>query len=324
MPLETVTLADRPQALPPKLGGTQVSRAVIACFGITVAIAGVFVESPTQSLGGLPMRLTAPLPEWVWLIGFGTLLIVLLLLGRAVFGDHFRRRKRPEDEYIIESIEPPRLSRLSLLLLLASCCGVLAGALALIWHLSQVKTTPAPMSAATGGAAGLAVLPRTGPTLPELSWPPSAYVAALVLSIVLVFILGFLAWLYWESRRRFPAGALEPLGPASGKPSAAVSDSLADLESAADSRQAILRCYGRFEQLLANSRFPRHPAHTATEFMRSVLNCLPMPPAPVRRLTLLFELSRFSSRPIGTAERDAALRSVREIRDWLRERNRER
>jgi hypothetical protein len=40
--------------------------------------------------------------------------------------------------------------------------------------------------------------------------------------------------------------------------------------------------------------------------MRSTLVRVPVPAAPVQRLTTLFELARFSDRPLGADARDAA------------------
>ena len=40
--------------------------------------------------------------------------------------------------------------------------------------------------------------------------------------------------------------------------------------------------------------------------MRTTLVRVPVPAAPVQRLTALFELARFSDRPLGAEARDAA------------------
>ncbi len=58
---------------------------------------------------------------------------------------------------------------------------------------------------------------------------------------------------------------------------------------------------------------------TPMEFMRSVLGKLPLPAPPVSELTGLFEIARFSRRPVGTAEREAAWHALTEIRAKLEE-----
>jgi hypothetical protein len=62
---------------------------------------------------------------------------------------------------------------------------------------------------------------------------------------------------------------------------------------------------------------PRPPWQTPVEFMRAVLAKSPLPPAPIRSLTGLFELARFSQHPVGIVERESAWRSLTEIRAAL-------
>ena len=88
---------------------------------------------------------------------------------------------------------------------------------------------------------------------------------------------------------------------------AAVDESLDDLGGEVDARLAIIRCYRRFEHVLASSRFPRAPWQTPLEFMRDALARLPLPPVAVERLTRLFERARFSNEPLALADRDHRL-----------------
>ena len=95
---------------------------------------------------------------------------------------------------------------------------------------------------------------------------------------------------------------------------AAVEDSLEDLRGEPDARRAIIRCYSRFERAAADSGLARDPWLTPMEFMRETLNRLPVPRAAVPTLTGLFELARFSHRPLGQAERSRALEALDEIK----------
>jgi tetratricopeptide (TPR) repeat protein len=72
-----------------------------------------------------------------------------------------------------------------------------------------------------------------------------------------------------------------------------------------------------FERVLAAAALPRRPWQTPVEFMAAVLGRAPLPPDPVRSLTGLFELARFSQHPVGAAERESAWRSLIEIRAAL-------
>ena len=98
---------------------------------------------------------------------------------------------------------------------------------------------------------------------------------------------------------------------------AAVAESLDDLDGEVDARLAIIRCYRRFEQVLASSRFPRAPWQTPLEFMRDALARLPLPPVAVERLTRLFERARFSNEPLALTDRDTAWGALLEIRQRL-------
>jgi hypothetical protein len=53
--------------------------------------------------------------------------------------------------------------------------------------------------------------------------------------------------------------------------------------------------------------------------MRTTLARLPVPGAPVRRLTALFEVARFSTHALGAEARDAACDSLDEIGTALEE-----
>jgi AcrR family transcriptional regulator len=80
-----------------------------------------------------------------------------------------------------------------------------------------------------------------------------------------------------------------------------------------DARAAIIRAYGRFEHALAAARAPRAPWQTPAEFMRTTLARLPVPVPPVERLTALFEIARFSNRPVDAQARDTACDCLDEI-----------
>ena len=105
--------------------------------------------------------------------------------------------------------------------------------------------------------------------------------------------------------------------PRLGRLAAAVEDSLEDLRREPDARAAIMKIYRNFERVLAAAALPRRPWQTPVEFMAAVLGKAPLPPDPIRRLTGLFELARFSRHPVGAAERESAWRSLIEIRAAL-------
>ena len=147
--------------------------------------------------------------------------------------------------------------------------------------------------------------------------PVVGTVMALLMFAAAVASLGLVLWLVLGERLREwlgarPAAAADPLA-------GAVDESLDDIRMEPDVRLAILRCYRRFELVLARSRVPRLPWQTATEFMAAALGRLPLPADAVRQLTGLFEIARFSAEPLGPADRDAAWEALQRIRASLDE-----
>lgn len=95
----------------------------------------------------------------------------------------------------------------------------------------------------------------------------------------------------------------------------------ADLRAEPDARRAVVAAYRRFERAAARAQAPRARWQTPAEFMRSTLGRLPVPAAPVQRLTALFEIARFSAHPLGGEARAAACDCLDEITTALAERD---
>ena len=154
-----------------------------------------------------------------------------------------------------------------------------------------------------------------GPEGAATALPVVGTVMALVIFAAALASLALVVWLVIGERlREWLAGRAAPAGdPLAG----AVEESLGDLRLEPDVRLAILRCYRRFELVLARSRMPRLPWQTATEFMTAALGRLPLPADAVRQLTRLFELARFSAEPLGSADRDVAWDALQRIRASL-------
>jgi len=93
----------------------------------------------------------------------------------------------------------------------------------------------------------------------------------------------------------------------------AVAESLEDLRRETDVRRAIIVAYRRLERALSLARAGRAPWETPSEFLRTALARLPVPAPALHRLTTLFELARFSDRPLGTDARDDACDCLDEI-----------
>ncbi len=89
--------------------------------------------------------------------------------------------------------------------------------------------------------------------------------------------------------------------------------SLADLESEQDPRLAVQRAYARMEESLGEIELARAPDETPTEFTARALRVLGASAAAASDLTGLFEIARFSDRPMNEDDRRRAITSVRRV-----------
>jgi hypothetical protein len=96
-----------------------------------------------------------------------------------------------------------------------------------------------------------------------------------------------------------------------------VDDSIRDIERDPDPRRAIIRAYGRMEAVLARGGIPRRPSDTPLEYIDGALRTLAIPAGPARSLTDLFEIARFSDRPIDISMKRRAIDCLLDIRSAL-------
>jgi cytochrome b561 len=96
-----------------------------------------------------------------------------------------------------------------------------------------------------------------------------------------------------------------------------VDDSINDIERDPDPRRAIIRAYSRMEAVLARGGIPRRPSETPLEYIDGALRTLAIPAAPARSLTDLFEIARFSDRPIDVSMKRRAIDCLLDIRTAL-------
>ena len=166
--------------------------------------------------------------------------------------------------------------------------AALAGLLDLLAQARKPTTSVAAFDWAIGGLALLLAL------------------AAFAVMVLVVFAERILRW--WDGPESDDAAS---------RLDAAVTESLDDLRAEPDARVAIIRAYRRFELALSGARVPRAVWQTPSEFLRAVLARAAIPPAPVARLTALFELARFSDRPLGADARAAACDCLDEVKTAL-------
>lgn len=282
--------------------------AVIAT-GLLLVLAATIGPLPGPA-GDPGAKVVIRLPDAVWVMVLGLLALSTIILFSV------QRRRRPTEETLAPSPAALRLPpwAAALFSLLPLLLVVLAWYL--VWrYWSGPDGQPIEKAfAAIAGLLDLLTLPQKPPTsIPSLELAIAALLLLLALAVFAVMVLVAMAdrleqW--WTQRD----GADRP--PAVPETLALIQ---ADLRAEPDARVAIIRAYGRFERALAAARAPRAAWQTPAEFMRTTLARLPVPDAPVRRLTALFEVARFSTHPLGAEARDAACDSLDEIGTALEE-----
>ena len=163
-----------------------------------------------------------------------------------------------------------------------------------------------------GGGRGV----PSAPALPHINPPSSGFglspvpIIAGVGSVVLLVACAGAA-LTLGRRRRLPPPARADRRRAVAS---AIDESLADLESSADARAAVIRAYLRMEAVLSHADLPRRASEAPREYLARAAQLLGSDAASAERLTGLFEEARFSSHEIRASMRDDALAALARLR----------
>jgi hypothetical protein len=284
-------------------GPGRLRASIVIGMGLLLALLGTI--APTASPSGAPgASLVVRLPD-----AARTLVVVLLALSAVLLLSLQRRRT---DREAVPIRLPRRPAGWMALLPLLVTIGA-------VWFLTWLYWSggdDAPIAQAFTAIAGLLQLlahaGKPGTSVPLFDYAIAALLVLLALALfalLAVIALGDRLAHWWAGPAAAGAAAMAP------RP---IADDRDDLRAEPDARTAILRAYGRFERLLAAARAPRAPWQTPAEFMRTSVARLSLPRPSVARLTALFELARFSDRPLDTAARDTACDSLDEIGAALR------
>jgi hypothetical protein len=291
---------------------------LVTAGGLIVAIVAVMALSVSRSPAAAGARLVPHLPDAVALAVTALFALAALLILGLLWPQELRRRRRKGDEEFELSYEPPKVSpwvSLVLVLLVVLLLVAVGAAFWVGWPPEHGTQAPLPATAPASGEGPL----QGGIDRPSRSMPAFDIAVAVFGVVAGTALLGVMVWLYFGDRlARWWVGRV--FDDATRPWRDAAVEGLEDLRREPDARRAIVKCYRRFEQVLATARTPRAPWQTPTEFMRAVLGRLALPHEAVRMLTGLFELSRFSDRHLGTTERDIACDCLEEIKTVLERR----
>jgi hypothetical protein len=292
-----------------------------AATGLAMSLAASGAPEPGTALQTVGKRLVLDIPDWLKALVLLSLgIVALLVLGLLVRAP----RKRPKDDEGHEHYyEPPKLTIRDYVFLTLLGLIPLALAGAVLWFSHWLESGGAAVSAppSPGVTSPGDALPKSGEQFSEPVLVHAPGVGALLGTVAILIsagVLGFMLWLYFGGLQWRRSG--EGLGPVMARLDKAVTASLDEVLRERDARRAIIKCYSRFETVLAAVYLARAPWQTPMEFMRSVLQKWPLPHSAVRELTRLFELARFSEHPLEDREREIAVSALRSISEALQKR----
>ena len=146
---------------------------------------------------------------------------------------------------------------------------------------------------------------------------PGAVVLMLLVGFLVALIAGVVAW-WWRTRSAAEARARdheidrerEPDGAALH---GALMGTIAAMLANPDPKTAIIGAYAQLQEELGGRDAARRPPEGPMEHLRRVLSTGSVRPAPLRRLVELFQLARFSTRPLRAAHRSEAIESLKAV-----------
>ena len=149
--------------------------------------------------------------------------------------------------------------------------------------------------------------PAVRPYEPQFRWVPLFVVGSLI------FGIGGAMAVFAVRRRRELVRDL----PIREALSDVLAETLDDLRSEKDPRQAVIRAYSRMERTLAARGLPRREAEAPLEYLGRVLDVVQASAHSVRELTQLFQRARFSTHEIDAGMKEDAIEALSGLRAEL-------
>jgi hypothetical protein len=177
-------------------------------------------------------------------------------------------------------------------------------AILLLLRTAQDNST-APDEVPDGTATGTT---DAGPTVSTAMWVLLGLGAAVAVALTVAMVM---------SRRVAARTGLEPGAATTPTLLETIDASIDDLEAEGSPRAAVLAAYARLLEGLDEHGLGRAPEETPQHHLRRALAELPVRAGPAQRLVDLFLEARFSTHPIGPAERDAARAALVSVRNDL-------
>jgi Domain of unknown function (DUF4129) len=240
--------------------------------------------------------------EYMILLGAFGVAATILLLASVVAGS-LVKRSHGGTEVVRRAIRPSAWATALMAFVMASLIAIPIALL--LWARGRGAVRPPSFRLGHLHASLTPVSPP--PPWQGWTWGPALLVVGTVSVAALV---SFLA----RRRRHEPAGP-----PASARLAEAVRRSIDDIRRDPDPRHAVIAAYARMEESLEDGGWPRRPSSAPFEYVEEALERMSVPPTPTRSLTELFEIARFSPRPVDDAMKERAVAALVEVDRALRE-----
>ena len=285
----------------PRRGRPSRSRLTVVIVAIPVLLVAAGLASRPDAAGPLPPGTTEPLrvaldSVFILLLAFAVFMIAAIIWSMwgpstPVLGEV---PKRPS--WFVRYAAIPLLVVIAYVLYRNMHAGSAPGGILAI--LDQIRGHPAgTRNLPPGQAAGF-------------DW------AALLIASA---IIAAAAWTLHRELFRRSGAVPQPRQVADPGPDAAamVQEVITDLRAEPDPRRAVIAAYARMERVLAARGAARRPSEAPLEYMSRALNSLSARAPEIRRLTALFEVARFSIRPVDQTMKGEAIAALESIRDGL-------
>jgi hypothetical protein len=283
----------------------QLARLLPLALLVVLAIVGLRGAVPAPRWDG-PLRAQGVAIGIALEVVLGVLLVITLRRDRAA---RHAAATRPYSE-ADDEIGVPAALRFALRWLLGG--GMVAVAAVLISNLHlHYFVKPHPLPARPVPIPPRRVTIRPAPQVRTYHFPLGPVLYGL---LVFVIVAAVAISLWWAARQLRPAlpRSLPDAADADELREAVESGRLAFAELD-DARAAIIACYVAMERSLADQGAARGAADTPDELLARVNSAGIVRGAAARRLTGLFYEARFSTHPLGRAERDAASAALDEL-----------
>lgn len=183
------------------------------------------------------------------------------------------------------------------------------------------RPLPSPQASPSTGAQRDPIRQYMHPKSHALAWVGDLIAWAFFLAVATAVVIA-LVWLWRHRWHRPPAPptldveALPDVAALSEALRRDASARLAELQQG-DPRDGIVRCWLRFEEVVAEAGLARDPSETSSELTVRVLHSLDIDPHAVGTLAALYREARFSEHRLEEGARTTARSMLRQLHDEL-------